>query len=1033
MMCRPDRWYSRHFGFRRGRFFYYRMFVSEMVEWLVQGLTLNSLMSTKHVVYTELALLTLLLNVSISPMLFLLRRRGNVVRELLVLSDTLTDLMFLSLSFWFVRTQEDLQREVRVFGIVFPVWVTALLWPASNLLFRIRLIVQSFMTSLMEARTTRRKGQHGMRVSFSWIRARHNRQDADGMVTLSEKKRKRQEEEKEMEEKEKGIKFVKKGSTLLTRYAEVLGTLSIMLTVGGIISHALALIVEADYRCAHMAPAEALWWNAYPRIAVLGDIQDEDSLAPNVDGSGIFRYTNPLIQASACRYDKVKETSATDGALGPNAKSVPRELSYWTSLTALDLSHNGILDIPVEILDMEGLESVVLKGNPVQFDLNLSNSRGKGFKNGELPFRLRHLEFPAWDLALRSLTLSNTSLRSLPADMHKRMPCLKHLVLGQSDRILNPVQPSLYQLYYDFTRRNSSSGIIRGQCEEAAAAVSFHLVIQSTDAHREPRYSTTLIRRPLHWAYLAKPLSNRNRTGLAGEAVWDFLSVLNANFSHIQVPCSGLEVLDFSWLKSPQSLSLVELDLSSNDWDVSRWGTKTISVVDWRALYDPTDPKYIDWKKWDFIDSSPIPTLAKVEATQGTTIIVSELWESLSTLRQKGRVLERFQMTNASLKSDHFNIDQAVYIDHVLRASEFSRGFNVSWNIGVTDLHWDKLMRPYSPKPPLWLAMHLLPTLWSLDLRSNNYSEYNGNGGRLLQELCQHENIAYLYLQNAFSGKTSIPSCFWNIRSLEYFSISNDRNARRIANMLEGELPESLVHLPKLLSLHMCARAFCQVSDYPSTFSLMTGLLPELPSKFISLRMSGMSLHGELPAQWGTLTNFVHLELADMNITGSMSNIQFKRMPSLQRLILSRLQLSGEIPWSDLMQLKVLRILEQPNLRGRLFPLEFPESCGWVDVDIQNVGVGSSEIALPSSVQKCSSLMRMRVLGGGGVAVFDKTTVPRNICMAMQYLEYIQVFQGHKWEPFSSVFLVCDRYDRENLRECSSPYVGHGNCKVVGW
>ena len=39
----PDRWYSRHFGFRRGRFFFYRMFVSEMVEWIVQGLTLNSL------------------------------------------------------------------------------------------------------------------------------------------------------------------------------------------------------------------------------------------------------------------------------------------------------------------------------------------------------------------------------------------------------------------------------------------------------------------------------------------------------------------------------------------------------------------------------------------------------------------------------------------------------------------------------------------------------------------------------------------------------------------------------------------------------------------------------------------------------------------------------------------------------------------------------------------------------------------------------------------------------------------------------
>ena len=34
--CRPMRWHSRLFGFRRGKYFYHRMFVSEMIEWWVQ-------------------------------------------------------------------------------------------------------------------------------------------------------------------------------------------------------------------------------------------------------------------------------------------------------------------------------------------------------------------------------------------------------------------------------------------------------------------------------------------------------------------------------------------------------------------------------------------------------------------------------------------------------------------------------------------------------------------------------------------------------------------------------------------------------------------------------------------------------------------------------------------------------------------------------------------------------------------------------------------------------------------------------------
>jgi hypothetical protein len=621
--------------------------------------------------------------------------------------------------------------------------------------------------------------------------------------------------------------------------------------------------------------------------------------------------------------------------------------------------------------------------------------------------------------------------------MQSRMPCLKSLILGQSDPILNPVQPSLYQLYYDFTRRNASTDSLRAQhCEEAA---SFQLVVQSASLHQAPSpppKTTTL-----HWAYLAEPLSKRNRMGLNGEAVWEFLSLLNTKLSRIQVSCSGLEVLDLNWLKSSPLSNLVELDVSSNDWDVSKWKTSTISV-DWWDIYDGEDPRFVDWEKWsEGPDQQEIsvPTLKEVRAIRGfDTIVVSELWESLHTLRKVGGVLERFRMVDSSLTSDHFHVDQAVFIDQVLRARDFAGGFNVSGNRGVTDLHWDKMVKPYHPSPPLWLAIHLLSNIVSLDLRSNNYSAYDGSSGVLLQELCRYQKIAFLYLQNAFNGKVSIPPCFWNIGSLRYFSISNDRNAQNVPHKLEGEFPESLVHLPKLLSLHMCASIYCNLFDHPSTFSLMAGTLPELPGKFVSLRLSGMSVMGELPAQWGTLVYCVHLELAMMNITGPISNVQFRGMRSLKRLILRRLKLSGEIPWGQLMHVNVLRISEQPNLQGRLFPEQFPDSCRLVFIEITEVpglNNGSREIAVPLSIQNCSILKRINVCGPGGLPVIDKTTVPRNICTSMAALEYIKFQCKHPSNPsLQNRFLVCDHQESGQLFECSTQFINSNtDCNAVEW
>ena len=89
MTFNPCKWYSRNFGLRRGRFFYHRIFVFEIIEWSVQFATLQSLMSRKHVVYTQLALAIVLFNVCTSSRLFFgSKKRDSRVALCLIHSQT---------------------------------------------------------------------------------------------------------------------------------------------------------------------------------------------------------------------------------------------------------------------------------------------------------------------------------------------------------------------------------------------------------------------------------------------------------------------------------------------------------------------------------------------------------------------------------------------------------------------------------------------------------------------------------------------------------------------------------------------------------------------------------------------------------------------------------------------------------------------------------------------------------------------------------------------------------------------------------
>ena len=154
-------------------------------------------------------------------------------------------------------------------------------------------------------------------------------------------------------------------------------------------------------------------------------------------------------------------------------------------------------------------------------------------------------------------------------------------------------------------------------------------------------------------------------------------------------------------------------------------------------------------------------------------IRVYELWKNLGTMKNEG-VLKGFKMNNALLTSAHFDIIQAVYLDREVRAFEFPQGFSVSGNKQVTELNWDisdvETLHGSNAKPPLWLALQLIPGLSTLDLDRNNYE---GNASAILLAVCRSNSLKYLSLRNAFKNLTVLPTCMWQMTTLSHIALGD--------------------------------------------------------------------------------------------------------------------------------------------------------------------------------------------------------------------------------------------------------------------
>ena len=113
----PMKWYSRTCGFRRGRYYFWRVLGSEVVEWSVQLATLQSLMLTTTAYYLTVTLVLLMLNTIITPWGFLMRGRGAFMREVIVFIDTDGDFLFVIINSAYLNTNAKLRAEADLFNL----------------------------------------------------------------------------------------------------------------------------------------------------------------------------------------------------------------------------------------------------------------------------------------------------------------------------------------------------------------------------------------------------------------------------------------------------------------------------------------------------------------------------------------------------------------------------------------------------------------------------------------------------------------------------------------------------------------------------------------------------------------------------------------------------------------------------------------------------------------------------------------------------------------------------------------------------
>jgi hypothetical protein len=524
----PKSWYDRNFSYRGGTFFFYKVFVGEMFEWVVQIATMQSLVHLQDINYSIAALLLLVINVALCPWMFLFRNwNESFMREFCFLADTLLDGMFFYLTFLYTSTEDDLTSPVFILGFIgpFPAILAGICYPAFRLLVRSRAIARALMVNLVESSLAKKKPRYSF-SSGSFPRgggSGSKRLENDFTVTGCKDR------------------FWVAADKQRRYIAETLLAMAVFASLIGVLIHALVIILEADDKCREqIKPYDALWKNAYPRIV------SRKVINSTFQTSAFKSETIPLsLGTTDCRFDLVKTTFALEGEIGVDHNVLPSSLSSWTQLEKMDVRWNNITHIPVEMLEMRTLKRVLFAGNPVHSFLNLSGNNG----SGSLPYRLCHLS-EGWDLSLVGLDLTNNGLSSLPVDLQTCLPCLREVWVGNKEPLLRPIRMPLFQAWESY---NSSDS-----CQTQTFDQQFR--IRSGDAVMKT------LTPEVDWSRDATIISSKNEA-----QVWTFLSSDEFQILSLNLRCSGMRLLNFDWLESqPRSSQLHSIDLSDNTWIIEK-------------------------------------------------------------------------------------------------------------------------------------------------------------------------------------------------------------------------------------------------------------------------------------------------------------------------------------------------------------------------------------------------------------------------------------------------------------------------------
>merc|ERR1711871_713978 len=215
-------------------------------------------------------------------------------------------------------------------------------------------------------------------------------------------------------------------------------------------------------------------------------------------------------------------------------------------------------------------------------------------------------------------------------------------------------------------------------------------------------------------------------------------------------------------------------------------------------------------------------------------------------------------------------------------------------------------------------------------------------------------------LRSAFEHLTEIPACLWNMTTFSLLRLGTSDEKKR-GNLLQGSIPPSLTHMKDLVTFQLCHNKDCKSRDSDPPISKVEGVLPELPPSISAFQLSGLPhIRGQIPDQWKELKNLLHLELSDLqNITGHLSPIIFRGMKSLKRCKVNRNGFAGILPWNDgwnLTTISNIKVWDQPNIEGNLFPDEFPEGCSIAELKLGSLREVKAN-KIPRSILNCDLML----------------------------------------------------------------------------